>query len=58
MNLKDVKVIVKQCQFCRAWDIEKGCIYETAKNKFPVEDCGGFERVQISQYDYEKEKTN
>lgn len=39
VSLEDVKVIFKQCQWCRLWDIDGGCEHPDAVEDAPIDDC-------------------
>jgi len=50
MNLENIKTIIQQCQFCRWWDVDNGCIEPQATDEKPIKGCGCYEKETVSKY--------
>ena len=50
MDVKDIEVVIRQCQFCEYWDINNGCVEPNASDENPIDDCGCFVGIGASKY--------
>lgn len=42
LSVAELYAVEKQCQNCKSWDMDKGCMLDGEPALRPIQDCGEF----------------